>query len=53
MPHGNAALQQEGTDLIDGAGPLADQPLPHSVQHHAQQRGEATRRARRLFSLRR
>src|SRR5215472_7505583 len=28
----NAALQQEGADLIDDAGALADQPLPHAVQ---------------------
>jgi hypothetical protein len=27
--HGNAALRQEGTNLIDDAGALADQPLSH------------------------
>src|SRR5258706_1371681 len=32
LPHRNAALQQEGADLIDDAGALADQPLPHPVQ---------------------
>jgi hypothetical protein len=32
LPHRNAALQQEGADLIDDAGPLADQPLSHPVQ---------------------
>jgi hypothetical protein len=32
LPHRNTALQQEGTDLIDDAGSLADQPLPHPVQ---------------------
>jgi hypothetical protein len=29
---GNAALEQEGPDLIDDAGALADQTLTHSVQ---------------------
>src|SRR6185436_10001106 len=32
LPHRNAALQQEGADLIDDAGALADQPLPDPVQ---------------------
>ena len=32
MPYRNAALQQKGADLIDDAGALADQPLPHAVQ---------------------
>ena len=32
LPYRNAALQQEGADLIDDAGALADQPLPHPVQ---------------------
>ena len=31
LPHGNAALQQEGTNLIDDASALADQPFPHPV----------------------
>src|SRR5512133_539158 len=29
LPHRNAALQQEGADLIDNAGTLADQALPY------------------------
>ena len=32
LPHRNPALQQEGPDLIDDAGALADQPLAHAVQ---------------------
>src|SRR5579863_2555486 len=32
LPYRNAALQQEGADLIDDAGALADQPLPYPVQ---------------------
>jgi hypothetical protein len=32
LAHLNAALQQEGADLIGDAGALADQPLTHSVQ---------------------
>ena len=32
LPHRNAALQQEGADLIDNAGALADQALPYPVQ---------------------
>src|ERR1019366_8775494 len=32
LPHRNAALQQEGADLIDDAGALADQALTHTVQ---------------------
>jgi hypothetical protein len=32
LPHGNAALQQERADLIDDAGVLTNQPLPHAVQ---------------------
>ncbi len=32
LPHRNAALQQEGADLIDDAGALADQSLTHPVQ---------------------
>jgi hypothetical protein len=32
LPHRNAALQQEGADLIDNAGTLADQALPYPVQ---------------------
>jgi len=31
LPHRNAALEQEGTDLIDDASTLADQPLAHTV----------------------
>jgi hypothetical protein len=31
LPYRNAALQQEGTDLIDDAGALIDQPLSHPV----------------------
>ena len=30
--NGNATLQQEGTDLVDDAGALPDQPLPHPVE---------------------
>jgi hypothetical protein len=30
--HRNAALQQESTNLIDDAGALAGQPVPHLVQ---------------------
>jgi hypothetical protein len=32
LPHCNAALQQEGADLVDDAGALADQSLAHAVQ---------------------
>ena len=32
FPRRNAALQQKGADLIDDAGALADEPLPHAVQ---------------------
>jgi hypothetical protein len=32
FPYRKAALQQEGADLIDDAGALADQPLPYPVQ---------------------
>jgi hypothetical protein len=32
LPHRNAALQQEGADLIDDTGALADQSLAHTVQ---------------------
>jgi len=32
LPYRNASLQQEGADLIDNAGTLADQALPYSVQ---------------------
>jgi len=32
LAHRNPALQQEGADLIDDAGALADQPLPYPVQ---------------------
>ena len=32
LPHGNAALQQKGTDLVDDAGALADQTRTHAVQ---------------------
>jgi hypothetical protein len=32
LTHGNAALEQEGADLIDYAGALADQPLPYLMQ---------------------
>jgi hypothetical protein len=32
LPHRNAALQQEGADLIDDTGALTDQPLTHPVQ---------------------
>ena len=31
LPHRNAALQEEGTDLIDNAGALADQSLAYPV----------------------
>ena len=31
LAHRNAALQQEGANLIDDAGALADQPLAHAV----------------------
>jgi hypothetical protein len=31
LTHGNAALQQKGTDLIDDASALTDQPLTHPV----------------------
>jgi hypothetical protein len=32
LTHRNPALQQEGTDLVDDAGALADQPLTDPVQ---------------------
>src|SRR5947209_2075910 len=32
LPHGNATLQQEGADLVDDAGALADEALAHSMQ---------------------
>lgn len=32
MPNRDAALQQEGADLVDDAGALADQSLAHTVQ---------------------
>ena len=32
MPHRDAALQQEGADLIDDARALTDKPLAHPVQ---------------------
>jgi hypothetical protein len=32
LPHGDAPLQQERTDLIDDAGTLTDQSLAHAVQ---------------------
>jgi hypothetical protein len=32
LPHGNPTLQEKGADLIDDAGPLPDQTLPHPVQ---------------------
>src|SRR5580692_2318477 len=32
LAHCNAALQQEGANLIDDAGALADQPLAHAVK---------------------
>jgi hypothetical protein len=32
LPNCNAALQQEGADLIDDAGTLTNQTLPHAVQ---------------------
>ena len=32
LAHCNPALQQKGTDLIDDAGALADQPLAHPMQ---------------------
>jgi hypothetical protein len=31
LPRGNAALQKEGTDLIDDAGALVDQSLAYPV----------------------
>jgi hypothetical protein len=32
LPHRDAALQQEGADLIDDAGALAHQSLAHPMQ---------------------
>jgi membrane protease YdiL (CAAX protease family) len=32
LPHRNAAIEQEGTYLVDDAGALADDPLAHAVQ---------------------
>jgi hypothetical protein len=32
LPHCYAALQQEGTDLVDDAGAVADQSLAHPMQ---------------------
>src|SRR5919204_1512379 len=32
LPDCNAPLEEEGADLIDDAGALADQPLAHAVQ---------------------
>jgi hypothetical protein len=32
LPDGDAALQQEGTNLINDASVLTDQPLTHTVQ---------------------
>ncbi len=32
LPHRSAALQQEGADLIDNAGALADQSLANPMQ---------------------
>ncbi len=32
LPNRNAALQQEGANLIDDAGALADQPLTYAMQ---------------------
>ena len=32
LPHGDAALQQERTDLIDDAGTLTDQSIADAVQ---------------------
>jgi hypothetical protein len=32
LPHRDAALQQEGADLIDDAGALADQSLAHTME---------------------
>ena len=32
LAHGDAAFQHEGTDLIDDAGALRDQPLAHPMQ---------------------
>src|SRR5262249_42645966 len=32
LPHGNAALQQEGANLVDDTGALADQSLTHAVK---------------------
>jgi len=31
LPHCNAALQQESTNLVDDAGALSDQPLAHPM----------------------
>jgi hypothetical protein len=35
VPHGDAALQQEGADLVDAARALTDQPLSHAVYNNA------------------
>jgi hypothetical protein len=32
LPYRDAALQQEGADLIDDGGALADQPLAHVIR---------------------
>jgi hypothetical protein len=32
LPNRDAALQQEGADLIDGSCALADQPFPYPVE---------------------
>ena len=32
LTHRNAALEQEGADLVDDAGALTDQSLPHPVK---------------------
>jgi hypothetical protein len=32
LPHGDAALQQEGADLIDDAGALTDQSLAYAME---------------------
>jgi hypothetical protein len=32
LPNRNATLQQEGADLVDDAGALADQSLTHAVE---------------------
>jgi len=32
LPHRDAPLQLEGSNLIDDAGALADKPLTHSMQ---------------------